>query len=270
VLPEHARDGIAAGACVKAAVAWVGRQFRLVDEAHAPGRPTDAQLAGLLVIVAAVLVLIRSVGTTEYVTDAEWARRIFDALPYPELGPKLYWAFFRVVGYAVIPGLYVRYLMGIRLSDVGLRIDTSPRVLLLYLGLFALVLPAVYAASFSPAFLRKYPLYEHAGRSTGELFAWEGAYVVQFVALEFFFRGAVLFALARRFGAQAVFVMAVPYALIHVGKPVPEALGAILTGIVLGVLALRTRSIFGGVLIHSAVGVTMDLLALVRKDELPF
>jgi membrane protease YdiL (CAAX protease family) len=41
-----------------------------------------------------------------------------------------------------------------------------------------------------------------------------------------------------------------------------ETFGAIIAGIVLGTLALRTKSIWGGVLIHVGVALTMDLLAV--------
>jgi membrane protease YdiL (CAAX protease family) len=57
-------------------------------------------------------------------------------------------------------------------------------------------------------------------------------------------------------------VMVVPYCMIHYGKPMPETLGAIVAGIVLGTLAMRTRSIWGGVLIHIAVAITMDMMAV--------
>ncbi len=46
------------------------------------------------------------------------------------------------------------------------------------------------------------------------------------------------------------------------GKPFPETIGAIFAGIILGTLAMRTRSIWGGVLIHVGVAMTMDALAL--------
>jgi hypothetical protein len=63
-------------------------------------------------------------------------------------------------------------------------------------------------------------------------------------------------------GSSAIFVMIIPYCMIHYGKPMAETLGAIIAGTVLGTLAMRTRSIWGGVLIHVGVAVTMDLLAL--------
>ena len=41
--------------------------------------------------------------------------------------------------------------------------------------------------------------------------------------------------------------MIVPYLMIHFAKPWLEASGAILFGLLLGVLALRSRSIWGGI-----------------------
>jgi uncharacterized protein len=86
--------------------------------------------------------------------------------------------------------------------------------------------------------------------------------------LEFFFRGFLIFALARFLGSLAIFVMVIPYAMIHLSKPLPECLGAIVTGIVLGTVALRTRSIYGGVLVHSVIGFSMDFFALLAKGKL--
>jgi membrane protease YdiL (CAAX protease family) len=50
--------------------------------------------------------------------------------------------------------------------------------------------------------------------------------------------------------------------MIHYGKPMAETYGAIIAGVVLGTLAMRTRSIWGGVLVHCAVAISMDVLAL--------
>jgi membrane protease YdiL (CAAX protease family) len=94
-------------------------------------------------------------------------------------------------------------------------------------------------------------------------------YSAQFFSLEFFFRGFMLQALKRSLGAYAIFVMVVPYCMIHFGKPMPETLGAIAAGLVLGTLALRTGSIWAGFLIHVSVVWTMDLLALIQTNRLP-
>ena len=121
--------------------------------------------------------------------------------------------------------------------------------------LFCCVFPAVVAASRTQAFRDTYPFYRSANRSYDRTCStWEAIYVAQFLALEIFFRGFILHGLRRALGANAIFVMIVPYCMIHYGKPMAETLGAIIAGLVLGSLAMRTRSIWGGVLIHVTVG----------------
>jgi membrane protease YdiL (CAAX protease family) len=132
----------------------------------------------------------------------------------------------------------------------------------IYVLLFALILPGVILASRTQSFYQTYPFYKWANRSRFDLITWEALYAAQFVALEFFFRGFLLRGLRRAFGANAIFVMIVPYCMIHYQKPMPETFGAIGAGIILGTLAMRTRSIWGGVAIHIAVATTMDVLAL--------
>ena len=73
----------------------------------------------------------------------------------------------------------------------------------------------------------------------------------------------MLFTLARYMGAYAIFVMVVPYVMIHFGKPLAETVGSVIAGAALGTLALRTRSIFGGVLIHVTIAWAMDISAIV-------
>jgi hypothetical protein len=88
------------------------------------------------------------------------------------------------------------------------------------------------------------------------------------VGLEIFFRGFWLRAM-RGFGAAAIWSMIVPYSMIHYGKPYLEACGAMVGGAVLGSLAMRTRSIYAGLLVHATVALLMDVLALQRRGTLP-
>jgi membrane protease YdiL (CAAX protease family) len=57
--------------------------------------------------------------------------------------------------------------------------------------------------------------------------------------------------------------------MIHFTKPWLEATGAILFGLFLGVLALRTRTIWGGVLVHVSIAFSMDLAALLQTKGVP-
>jgi membrane protease YdiL (CAAX protease family) len=94
-------------------------------------------------------------------------------------------------------------------------------------------------------------------------------YFVQFFALEMFFRGFWLGALRRSFGSGAIFAMAVPYCMIHYGKPYLEACGAIVAGIALGSLSMKTKSIYQGFLVHVTVAGLMDWLSLRHRHATP-
>ena len=52
-------------------------------------------------------------------------------------------------------------------------------------------------------FLEHYPKYKFIGNSWAQLVIYEGLYAMQFVGLEFFFRGFALFYLARYLGIYA-------------------------------------------------------------------
>ena len=90
-------------------------------------------------------------------------------------------------------------------------------------------------------------------------------YATQFLSLEFFFRGFMVHGLRRRIGSAAIPVMMVPYCMIHFEKPLPETLAAIIAGLVLGFMSLRTRSIILGAAIHVSVALSMDFTSLWRK-----
>tara|TARA_R110002096_G_scaffold299503_6_gene494148 strand:+ start:49329 stop:50153 length:825 start_codon:yes stop_codon:yes gene_type:complete len=181
---------------------------------------------------------------------------------YGELWSFAWWSGWRVFGYVVLPIIAIWVMPGERVRDYFISFKGLLKHLWIYFGLFALVLPAVLIAAESESFLRTYPFYKLANRSAMDFWIWEALYVVQFFSLEFFFRGFMLKATAPRLGSAAIYVMLIPYCMIHFGKPMSETFGAIIAGTVLGTLALRTRSIWGGVLIHVGVALTMDLLAL--------
>lgn len=90
---------------------------------------------------------------------------------------------------------------------------------------------------------------------------------------EFFFRGFLLFGLQKsRLGTWgAVGVQALLFMLLHwawkdhnqAAKPTLETWSALPGGIILGILALKTRSFLYGFLAHWAISVTLDLFLLV-------
>ena len=191
------------------------------------------------------------------------------ATPWFALAGDAWWALCHLLGYVLLPWLVIRLIFGERMRDFGWRLADTRAHWQGYLLLLSPILVFVAIASFSREFVDHYPFYRHAGRSWVDLLGWQLLYLSQFVCLEFFFRGFLLNALRPAIGANAVWVMCVPYLMIHFPKPWPEAAGAILFGLLLGILALRSRSIWGGVGVHAGIAVAMDIAALLQKQALP-
>ncbi len=181
----------------------------------------------------------------------------------------IWWTVCHFLGYVLLPWLIIRFVFKQRMQDFGWRFHQTAEHWRGYLLLLSPILVFVLLASFGDDFVNHYPFYQYAGRSWFDLLLWEMLYLSQFVFLEFFFRGFMLHALRPAIGANAVWVMCVPYLMIHFPKLWLEATGAILFGLFLGILALQSRSIWGGVLVHAGVALSMDIAALARKLEIP-
>ncbi len=189
---------------------------------------------------------------------------------YNDLYGYGWWAFNRVFGYTVIPLVAWKILFRRdSLLDMGLRVRGLLKHAWNYGLCLAVVLPAVFIVSRAPDFANYYPFYKHASRSWFDLACWEAMYFAQFFALEIFFRGFWLSNLRSSLGSGAIFAMCVPYCMIHYGKPYLEAAGAVVAGVALGSLAMRTKSIYSGFLVHVTVALSMDLLTLANHGSLP-
>ena len=81
------------------------------------------------------------------------------------------------------------------------------------------------------------------------------------IGWEFFFRGWILFTYARKFGHEALWLQAVPFALVHITKPEIETLSTIFGGFAFGWVAFRTKSFVWPFLIHWFIGTFIILVA---------
>ncbi|WP_128545515.1 CPBP family intramembrane glutamic endopeptidase [Larkinella soli] len=151
---------------------------------------------------------------------------------------------------------------GMRPKWKGLRI---------YFILLLCMAPLITYASFQPSFLETYPTYRDT--EADEFFnvptwvtavIYELAYGWDFVPTELMFRGFLVIGMSRILGRGAVLPMVVTYAFIHFGKPPGETISSIFGGYILGVIALRTRSIWGGIIIHLGVAWLMELAAFIQ------
>ncbi len=186
-----------------------------------------------------------------------------------QLYQHLWWGGWLLLGYLIIPLLVIKWLFRETIREYGFAWGDTHRYLLWYGGLTGLILTFAWFASARTDFANHYPFYRLASRSGFDLLTWEFIYIVQFISLEFFFRGFMLHAAKRTFGLYAIFIMALPYLMLHFQKPWLEASGALFFGLILGYLALHSRSIWGGVMVHVSIAVGMDMMALFRTDRMP-
>ncbi len=215
----------------------------------------------LVVLVVAAI----SLSLQEYFGHRGYFQELFPPAAnddWYQLKGFVWWSGWRFFGYVVLPVAAIWIMPGERVRDYFLGFRGFLRHLGLYGVLFILVLPMVVIAARTESFFLTYPFYKWANRSALDFWLWQALYGLQFLSLEFFFRGFLLYGLRYSMGSKAIFVMIVPYCMIHFGKPLPETLGAIGAGLILGTIAMRTKSIWGGVLIHCAVALTMDALAV--------
>lgn len=185
--------------------------------------------------------------------------------PLNTLFPHIYWACASVFIRILIPVGLITLTLGDHVRDYGYALWTRGHAKI-YVGMYMFMLPLLVWASNQPDFIKKYPFYKQATTSAAHFIIYELAYGAQFAAGEAFFRGFVLFALYKRFGYNAILIMVIPYCMIHFGKPIPETLGSIVAGVVLGYMAIKSKSWLPGALLHWSVGFTMDVLCLWQKS----
>jgi len=212
-----------------------------------------------LVVPAPDLVLVAATFALATLLPHYWRPRPQDLMPGWFRAVAVLW---RSAFYLSLPLLSL-FLLRLPPTKVGFSLG-KPRLWLRDIGLLYLVmLPLVYLASRQAGFQRSYPFFAFERLGTGNLLLGLGIRAVGMFAWEFVCRGYLLFGFERRVGGPAaIAIQTIPFAVMHVGKPAPEALGSIVAGVVLGIIALRNRSFIPGAILHWSVAATLDLFAL--------
>ena len=139
------------------------------------------------------------------------------------------------------------------------------KAFLTYGPLVLFMLPILWIACGRESFYQFYPLYKP--NSLKMFFVYELIYLTQFISIEFFFRGFGLFRLEKIVPGYGIFIMVIPYSLVHIHKPFGEALGSIFAGLVLGHLALKSKSIWPGVILHGCIAFSADFFSLIHSGR---
>lgn len=186
--------------------------------------------------------------------------------------PQLsFWIGLLTIFYFLIPTIFLKFVFNKTLSDFGLKIQMEEGFWQVLLLCFLIMLPLVFLASLTESFSSKYPFFKIYNNETyhiSSILYWEIIYIIQFFCLEFFFRGFLIQSLKPSLGMYSIFVMTIPYCMIHFGKPGAEAFAAIIAGVFLGWLSYTNNTIWLGLTLHCVVALTMDFLALYQKKQL--
>ncbi len=123
---------------------------------------------------------------------------------------------------------------------------------------FAIMPFVVYNSAQNPVhyafYNNEFPL-ELATSSVAMFALWGLSYLPHYVGWEFFFRGYVLFGFGKKYGIfMALMFQVLLTALMHIGKPEAETWGAVVGGVYMGLLALRTRSVVWPLAFHFYLG----------------
>ncbi len=198
----------------------------------------------------------------------------------PELIPGIPWdhelisfwggAFLLVV----IPILIIKLGFKQPLSNYGLGLPPKGRRVLAvwtFVTLTLLSLPAFWLGARDPGMQAVYPLYRPFG-SMGQFVLYELTYLPFFIAIEFIFRGYLLFGLAGvrddeirggfpgvfYFHRYALLIQMLAYTAWHLGKPIPELWGTLIWGLAAGATAFAIRSIWPIIFSHWLLNVYLD------------
>ncbi len=135
-----------------------------------------------------------------------------------------------------------------------------------YFVLILMMMPLLLWAGTQPDFQEVYPraarLQLHPGMKYYRLgtLVYETVYSLDYVVTEFFFRGFLIIAFARFVGPKAILPMCAFYVAIHFDKPLGECISSFFGGLLLGILSYRTRSIYGGIIVHLGIALGMELI----------
>jgi membrane protease YdiL (CAAX protease family) len=152
--------------------------------------------------------------------------------------------------FAALPLLTILFLLRKNPLNYGLRIGNW-QLWIKYIFVFLLLaLPILYISSDIPSVRRYY---------TSQNFSFLNYSLeigIYLLGMEFLFRGFMLFGLKEKFKEGSILIQMIPFTILHAGKPEIEALGCIVTGILLGYIAYRGNSFWPAYIIHVVINIS--------------
>lgn len=219
--------------------------------------------------VAFILLTIPVIQTISYYHSS---RRFFRFNLYPYFVNSenvyfieyIYWLSSEFIVLFIIPILLIKLVLKEPLKNYGIKIGNYKAGLFVTFASILVMIPVLWIVSSFPSFQNSYPQCDEVRDNWTFFLIYEFCFLLYMTGWEFLWRGYTLFGLKEKFGYYAVLIQTIPFTILHNGKPELETFSAILAGIILGILALRTGSFIYGVIIHTAVMFMIDLISTLR------
>lgn len=224
-------------------------------------RRLDRQTVAVLVVAAGVVILQDAVGSRRLF------RAVFGSAFEPQHVGLLSWGWWFVIqgitGF-VVPAAILLFAFHCSPREAGLGRGDVRFALIVAAAYLPIVVVGTWFLSASPVFQAQYPHYQPAALDWTVFAAYEALFLFYWIGWEYLWRGFVLFGTRHTFGVYAVFIQALPFALLHLEKPLPETVLSLIGGIALGALVWRCRSFWIAIPIHAAQMMVLDFWCALR------
>ncbi len=224
-------------------------------------RALDRQAVVVLTLAAVLAVAQHKYGSRKF-----FRREIADLLDADPHGLAAFLYHFLTQGLTglLIPAAVLLLLFRRRPSECGLGLGDWK----LAGAVAAIYAPVVTAGcwmlSAMPGFQARHPRLDEVAERWEIFVLYEAAFLLYWLGWEYLWRGFVLFGTRHVLGAWAIFAQMLPFAMLHAGKPAPEAFLSILGGLLLGAVVWRVRAFWIAVPIHAFQMMVMDLMCTLR------
>ncbi|MDI3474801.1 MAG: hypothetical protein PWQ79_1253 [Thermococcaceae archaeon] len=169
-----------------------------------------------------------------------------------------FWEHVAVVSlfYLLIPAVVSR-LMGFQWREVGISLPNKVGIKLFAVLFLASVPLSIYGRSI-PEMRSYYPVFPYS--SVFDFVLGELAMGITMLAHEAFYRGFLLFPLAKKNEWLAIILQDIPYTIVHIGKPGIEVPYAFVAGIIFAKMDLKGESFVPSFLLHWLGSAFFDVL----------
>jgi membrane protease YdiL (CAAX protease family) len=175
------------------------------------------------------------------------------------------WRLIEIICLQAIVPLSLLYLVNMKLSpgEVGLTLGNRRKTLVTTAMLLSLAVAMSLIGLLFPSMTQYYPIWQTGTDvTTGEFLYEETIIAIMMFCGEFFYRGLVLFTLAKRSFWGAILLQSLPYAFLHLGKPMIEVPYSLVAGIIFGWANLRSGSMLPSWITHFVGSALFDALIL--------